>query len=105
MPIPLLDSEASRSCPDPGIDRNPKIAVVQHRHALVVCEGCRALAAGSYEAVRDEFGVKGEDFRSMRRFRKTVDSTASKIGTAIILALVGGLITLLTLGFRAFSLQ
>ncbi|MBS7699140.1 MULTISPECIES: hypothetical protein [unclassified Chelatococcus] len=46
-----------------------------------------------------------EDFRFIRRLRKAVDSTASKIGTAIILALVGGLITLLTLGFRAFSLK
>lgn len=70
------------------------------------------------EAVREELHDVGlrmdepqhvdearEDFRFMRRLRKAVDSTASKIGTAIILALVGGLITLITLGFRAFSLK
>jgi hypothetical protein len=41
----------------------------------------------------------------MRRFQKAVDSAAGKIGTRIILALVGGLVTLVTLGFRAFSLK
>ncbi|CAH1672245.1 hypothetical protein [Chelatococcus asaccharovorans] len=60
MPIPPLNSEARTPCPDPGIDRNPKIAVVQHRRALAVCEGRRALAVESYEAVRAGFGVKGE---------------------------------------------
>ncbi|CAH1672254.1 hypothetical protein [Chelatococcus asaccharovorans] len=70
------------------------------------------------EAVREEFHDVGlrtdepehvdearEDFRFIRRVRKAMDTTASKIGTAIILALVGGLITLITLGFRAFSLK
>ena len=60
VPIPPLDSEARAPCPDPGIDRNAKIAVIQHRRALAVCEGRRALAVDSYEAVRDGFGVKGE---------------------------------------------
>ena len=60
VPIPPLDSEARTPCPDPGIDRNAKIAVVQHRRALALCEGRRDLAVDSYEAVREGFGIKGE---------------------------------------------
>jgi len=42
------------------------------------------------------------DIRFLRRLRLSVDGLASKIGTAIILALVTGLITLIGLGARSF---
>jgi hypothetical protein len=58
VPIPVLDSEASTPCPDPGVDRNPKVAVVEHRRALAICEERRDLAATAYQSVRAEFGVK-----------------------------------------------
>jgi hypothetical protein len=54
----VLDSEASTPCPDPGVDRNPKVAVVEHRRALAICEERRDLAATAYQSVRAEFGVK-----------------------------------------------
>ncbi|WP_281064265.1 hypothetical protein [Chelatococcus asaccharovorans] len=41
------------------MDRDPKVAAVQHRLALAVCESRRSLAVDSYEAVRAGFGVKG----------------------------------------------
>ena len=55
--IPALDSEAATPCRDPGVNRNPKVAVVEHREALAECEGKREVAATSYNRVRDAFGV------------------------------------------------
>lgn len=57
VPIPPLDSEAATPCPDPGIDRNPKVAVVEHRRALAVCEERRTLAVNAYDNVRRKFGL------------------------------------------------
>jgi hypothetical protein len=58
LPIPTLDTEATTPCPDPLIDRNPKVAVVEHRRALAICEERRSLAVDAYIAVQNEFGVK-----------------------------------------------
>lgn len=55
--MPALDSAATEPCRDPGIDPNPKIAVVEHRRALAECEDKRALAVGAYERVRLTFGL------------------------------------------------
>lgn len=52
LTVPPLDSEAAEPCPDPGIDRNPRIAVIETRVALAVCEGRRDLAVRSYERLR-----------------------------------------------------
>lgn len=45
-----------------------------------------------------------EDFRFLRRLRQTTESTASKIGMAVILAVSGGLITAVWSGIK-FSLS
>lgn len=52
-----MDSEAITPCRDPGVDANPKVAVVETRLALAECEGRRELAVAAYEAVRKEFGT------------------------------------------------
>lgn len=44
-----------------------------------------------------------EDFRFVRRLRKGVDGTAAKIGWAIILAMLGGVVWLLTAGLNAWK--
>ena len=54
----MLDSFASTPCSDPQINRNPKIAVVEHRRALADCEARRALAVESYDLVRGEYGLR-----------------------------------------------
>lgn len=43
-----------------------------------------------------------EDFRMLRRARKAYDGTTAKIGGAVILALVGGFIWLLSIGVQSF---
>jgi hypothetical protein len=48
--LPPLDSEATTPCPDPGINANARIALVEHRKALAICEERRALAVTAYEA-------------------------------------------------------
>lgn len=40
-------------CADPGIDRNPKVALAEHRLELARCEDRRALAVAAYEAIRE----------------------------------------------------
>lgn len=67
------------------------------------------------EAVREELEDAGlrlsepehreearEDFRFIRRFRKGMESTANKIGMAIILAVTSGLVAATWAGFRSF---
>lgn len=67
------------------------------------------------DAIRSEFEAVGlrvhdedhqdearSDFNFLRKLRKAVDGTASKIGSAIILALVGGFIWLLSVGVQSF---
>lgn len=62
LPIPVLDSYASANCVDPGVDANPKVAVVEHRRALADCEARRQLAVDAYDNVRREFGpTRGPD--------------------------------------------
>ena len=56
--VPPLDSEASTPCPAIRVDRNPKVAVVEHRRALAICEERRALAVQCYIAVQKVFGVQ-----------------------------------------------
>lgn len=64
-------------------------------------------------AVRDEFEAVGlrvhdsdhqdevrSDFSFLRRLRKGVEGTSSKVGTAIIMALVSGIIYLLVSGLQ-----
>lgn len=66
-------------------------------------------------AVRAEFSAVGlrieapvdqdearEDFRLLRRIRKGIDGASSKIGGAILVALVSGLLWLIYLGVHAF---
>lgn len=66
-------------------------------------------------AVRAEFSAAGlriedsddqdearEDFRMLRKLRKGYDGASSKIGGAIIMALVSGLLWLMYLGIHAF---
>lgn len=70
------------------------------------------------KAVREEMGDFGlrvdgpdhvdearEDFRFTRRFRKFVEGISSKVGAAVILALVGGAIWLLTAGLNMWKGQ
>lgn len=52
MQAPPLDSHAATPCRDPGVNRNPKVAVVEHRRALAECEGKRELAATAYGDLR-----------------------------------------------------
>jgi hypothetical protein len=67
------------------------------------------------EAVRAEFSAAGmrvdapadvdearRDFMFLRRLRGWVDGTASKVGGAIILALVSGIVWLIVAGAQAF---
>ena len=79
------------------------------------------LSAGEIEAivrkaVRDELASSGlrvdtpdhqeealEDFRFLRKFRRAFDGAASKIGGAVILAIVSGFIWLIWLGFQAIT--
>jgi len=71
----------------------------------------RALVKEAVKDAFDDIGLRAdepeqvdearEDFRFIRRLRKAVDGTASAVGMAIILAVVGGCITLLSLGARA----
>jgi len=66
-------------------------------------------------AVRAEFSAAGmrvdapsdvdearKDFLFLRRFRGWVDGTASKVGGAIILAIVSGIVWLIVAGAQAF---
>jgi len=66
-------------------------------------------------AVREEFSAAGmrvdapadvdearKDFLFLRRFRGWVDGTASKVGGAIILAIVSGIVWLIVAGAQAF---
>jgi len=53
-----LDSFAAASCDDPGVDRNPKVALVRTREALADCEQRRALAVDSYDGIRRAYGPK-----------------------------------------------
>ncbi|RUU81296.1 hypothetical protein [Mesorhizobium sp. M7A.F.Ca.MR.362.00.0.0] len=66
-------------------------------------------------AVREEFSAAGmrvdapadvdearRDFMFLRRLRGWVDGTASKIGGAIILAVVSGIVWLIVVGAQAF---
>lgn len=46
-----------------------------------------------------------EDFRFLRRARRFMDSTASKVGWVIILAIVSGVIWLLNLGVNTWRGQ
>lgn len=68
------------------------------------------------EAVREEFRAIGlrvnddddadaarEDFRFIRKWRQAVDGAASKVGMAVILALVSGLMTIMWQGFKLVS--
>lgn len=72
------------------------------------------LAALIQRAVRTEFSAAGlrvdepedqdeakEDFRFIRRLRKGFDGASSKIGGAVIMALVSGFLWLVYLGFQA----
>ena len=43
-----------------------------------------------------------EDFRFLRRLRMTFDGASAKIGGALILAIFGGLVWLLTMGAQSF---
>ncbi len=43
-----------------------------------------------------------EDFRMLRRARKAYDGATAKIGGAVILAIVGGLIWLVSMGAQSF---
>lgn len=67
------------------------------------------------KAVRDELNAAGlrlddpshqdeakEDFRFLRKIRKSFDGAASKIGYTILLALAGGIIWLVTQGLNAW---
>lgn len=66
-------------------------------------------------AVRAEFGAAGlrvdepddqdearEDFRLLRKIRRGIDGASSKIGGAVIMALISGLLWLVYLGIHAF---
>jgi tellurite resistance protein len=66
------------------------------------------------EAVKDAFGDVGlradkpeqvdearEDFRFIRLLRKSTYGAASTVGVAVIVSVVGGAITILSLGARA----
>ena len=44
-----------------------------------------------------------EDFRFMRKFRKTVDGAASKIGMTVLLAVIGGFVWLFMQGVKAWQ--
>lgn len=72
------------------------------------------LVAVVRSAVRAEFSAAGlrvdaaadqdeakEDFRFLRRVRRGVDGAASKVGMAIILAIVSGVMWLVWAGFQA----
>lgn len=58
--IPPMDSYAASPCFKPGVDANPKVAVVEHRRALADCEERRTLAVDAYNNVREKFGLKPE---------------------------------------------
>lgn len=70
------------------------------------------------KAVRDEFAAfglrldtpdhqdeAGEDFRFLRRLRLTYAGTTSKIGGAVVLAIVSGVLWLIWAGAQAFLTQ
>lgn len=81
------------------------------KDGMLYAEEIEAIVRG---AVRDEFEAVGlrvddsdhqdearSDFNFLRKLRKAVDGTASKVGSAIILALVSGLLWLLWVGIQA----
>jgi hypothetical protein len=43
-----------------------------------------------------------EDFRFLRRWRRTVDSVSSKVGLTVIMAIVGGVMWLIAQGIQVF---
>lgn len=43
-----------------------------------------------------------EDFNFLRRWRKAYSDTASRIGGAVIMALVGGFMLIVALGFKSW---
>jgi hypothetical protein len=51
----------------------------------------------------DHVDMAREDFRFLRKFRQSVEGVASKVGWAIITALVGGAIYLFTLGTNVWK--
>lgn len=68
------------------------------------------------KALRDELANAGllldeenhvfdarEDFRFLRRLRQAIDGTASKIGYAFLLAIVGGVSTAVWQGFKLMA--
>lgn len=67
------------------------------------------------KAVREEMGDAGlrlddashqdqarEDFRFIRRLRRGVDGVTSKVGWAVILAVLGGIVFVFDLGIKAW---
>lgn len=65
------------------------------------------------EAIREEFTACGllastpaerieaqTDFQFLRRARKSYDNIVNKVGGAVVLAIVGGVISLIALGFN-----
>jgi hypothetical protein len=58
------------------------------------------LAVGLRADEPDEVFAAREDFRFVRRMRMGVEGAANKIGMTILVALVGGFITVVVLGVR-----
>ena len=58
-------------------------------------------AAGLRVEIGDAQDEARADFMFLRRFRRAFDSTASKIGGAIIMGAVGGVLWLIVEGFKA----
>jgi len=83
---------------------NDAVTISREELQAIVREGVRdalhdvGLRADDPKAVEEA----REDFRFVRRLRQGVDGVASKVGMAIVLSIVGGLITLLTFGLKAF---
>jgi len=51
---------------------------------------------------KDDIREARKDFDFIRSLRRNLTGIASKVGMAIVLSIVGGLITLLTFGLKAF---
>lgn len=51
---------------------------------------------------KDDIKEARRDFDFIRSLRRNVTGIANKVGMAIVLSLVGGFITIVTFGFKAF---
>lgn len=53
LSLPPLDSSITEPCRDPGVDRNPRIAIAQTRLELAKCEIKRKAAVDAYEGAAE----------------------------------------------------